>query len=168
MFEEGGLPPLYIMASIAFLVLELLFVWVTVTGLGVACCKGYPLELIVLVAFGAWNIDMLVDKGIFGLVMVDLDLFPALCRVAILALRFPLMRVLVTGDALFKLVKFKPVIFVALRTLDICVLPGKRIFGVSVMLELLHVLPSGKGVALAAILVQLALVCVFMAGEAVC
>lgn len=122
--EKGRLPTLDVMAGVAFPVLELLLVRVTVTGGRIAGLKWYPLDLAVFMALGAGDLNMLIGKRVLGLVMVDLYLFPALCCVAVLAQRFTLMDILMAGDALLELLDLILFFFVTLDTLDIDMFAG--------------------------------------------
>lgn len=126
--EKGRLPTLDVMAGVAFPVLELLLVGIAVTCGRIACRKRYPLELVVLVTLGAKNLHMSVSQRIFGLVVVDLNLLPALRGMAILTQRLSLMGVFVTCDTLFILFYLKPVVLMALHALNINVLSSQRVF----------------------------------------
>ncbi len=106
---------------------------------------------------------MFICKKVFCLGVVDLYLLPSIGSMAVNACRLSLMRIFVACYALFVLLNLELVFRMTLRTLDVNMFSLKLILRVSVMLELLYILPAFEVVATSAVLIQLSLMLVFMA-----
>ena len=166
MLEDRGLESGRGMAGFALVALELLFVNILVAVGRIARLERHARQPVFDVAFCARDVVMFVGEGKTRLGMVDLGFFPPIRRVAFGAVRFPLMGVLVTGEALVEFFNPVVVIDVAFGAFNLPVFAREGILGGRVVVEFPDHLPSGGLVAVRAFCSQLVVVVVLVAVDA--
>ena len=97
-------------------------------------------------------LNMFICKRIVCLGMVNLYLLPALSCMTLFTLGLALVYIIMTGYTLFKFFNLILILWMALFTLDIKMFSCNGIFGVSIVAELLYILPSCKLVTPSAVL----------------